>query len=77
MRRQYLARSILSIAEITIEEFIDSNRLEDKLLFIDQLPEGLLNRLYAEYVGLNEESRSKFSLKTDEEVKEVIDDIKK
>jgi len=77
IRRQLLARSISKIAGIEIEEFIGNSSLDAKLMFIDELDEALLNRLYAEYSALAEESKNKFSVKTDNEAKEIVEDLKK
>jgi hypothetical protein len=77
IRRQLLARALTHVAGIEIEQFISSNTLESKLLFIDELDEALLNRIYNEYLILNKESKEKYSLKEDADVKEVVEDIKK
>lgn len=77
LRRQTLARSLTKIAGISIEDFIGSRNLEDKLLFLDELPDSLLLRLYQEYSVLVKETEQKFSIKTDKDAKEVVDDLKK
>jgi hypothetical protein len=77
VRKQLLARSIVQIGGIDIDNFIGSNSLDDKLLFIDELDDILLNRLYSEYVALTKEARDKYSVKNEEEVKEVVGDLKK
>ncbi len=77
MRKQYLARSITHIAGVDINNFLASDKLEAKLAFIDELDEPLLNHLYSEYLELTKEAREKYSVKSDEEVKEVLEDLKK
>lgn len=77
IRRQFLARSIVKIAGIDVEEFIGSNAIEAKLNFIDELDESLLSRLYSEYLILNDEAKQKFSLRTEADAKEVAEDLKK
>lgn len=77
IRRQFLARSIVEIAGVSIEQFIGSNSAEDKCLFIDELDESVLNRLYDEYLILVKEFKDKYAIKTEEEIKEFIGDIKK
>lgn len=77
IRRQFLARSIVSVAETNINEFLASNSFEDKLAFIDQLDEAFLSRLYEEYMLLVEECKSKYLIKNDQDAKEVVEDLKK
>jgi hypothetical protein len=77
MRRQFLARSITYVAGVDIDQFLGSNDLDDKLTFIDELDESLLNRLYSEYLILVKDAKEKYALKSAEEVKEVLSDLKK
>jgi len=77
IRKQFLARSIISIADVDFEQFIGSNTLEAKLLFIEELDDALLNRLYDEYLILSKEARDKFSINNDKDAKEVVEDLKK
>lgn len=77
LRRQILARSLTHVAGIEFEQFIASNSLEDKLLFLDELDESLLSRLYDEYVLLGKEIKEKYSVKDDKDVEEVFDNLKK
>lgn len=77
IRKQFLARSITSISDVDFEQFIGSNTLEAKLLFIEELDDALLNRLYDEYLILAKEARDKFSIKSDVDGKEVVEDLKK
>ncbi len=77
IRRQLLARSLSHIAGIDAAQFVGSNDLESKLAFVDELGESLLNRLYDEYLTLVKESRDKYSVKNDADVKEVLEDLKK
>jgi hypothetical protein len=77
IRRQLLAYSLVSIAGLDIEQFIGSTNFGDKLSFIDELDHALLNRIYDEYLIMENESREKFSIKSQEEVKEVLEDLKK
>lgn len=75
--KQTLARSLIQIAGTDIDQFLSSSDLNVKLDFITELPQVLFTRLYNEYVVLDTESRERFALKTDNEVKEVIEDLKK
>ena len=77
IRRQLLARSLSQIAGVDASQFVGSNDLESKLAFVDELGESLLNRLYDEYLILVKESREKYSVKNDADVKEVLEDLKK
>lgn len=77
IRRQLLGRSLFMVAGVEIEQFIGSDLLNDKFLFIDELDEPLLTRLYDEYVLLSKEAKEKFSIKTESDMKEVLEDLKK
>jgi hypothetical protein len=77
IRKQFLARSITSIADVDFEQFIGSNTLEAKLLFIEELDDALSNRLYDEYIKMAKDARDKFSIKSDVDGKEVVEDLKK
>lgn len=77
IRRQILGRSLTHISGVEVEQFIGSNSLDSKLIFLDELDESLLARLYDEYVILSKTAKDKFAIKTDQDVKEVVDDIKK
>lgn len=77
IRRQLLARSLISIAGLETEQFVGSNSLEAKLELIDSLPESLLHRIYDEYVELIKSATDKFSIKNIADVKGVIEDLKK
>lgn len=77
IRRQLLARSVVQIAGVDTEQFIGSADIEAKCDFIDLMDESLLNRLYDEYLALVQENKAKYAVKNEEEVKEVIDNLKK
>lgn len=76
-RRQLLARSLTVVAGVEIDQFLNSRELEDRLYFIELLDHALLIRLYNEYVTLSKEAQDRFSPKTEEQVKEVVEDLKK
>lgn len=75
--KQTLARSLVQIAGTDIDQFLSSSDLDVKLAFIEELPQPLFSRLYNEYAALDAEARDKFAIKTDAEVKEVVEDLKK
>jgi hypothetical protein len=77
MRRQFLGRALIQVAGVDVAQFVGSNTLEAKLQLIDDLPESLLNRLYDEYTLLVKESSDKFAIKTEDDAKEVGEDLKK
>lgn len=77
IRRQLLARAITHVADIEIEQFIGGNTLEQKLMFLDELDDSFLSRLYAEYVSLASSVRDKYAIKNEDDLKEVVEEIKK
>lgn len=77
MRRQFLARALTHVAGVEITQFLGSDELEARLQFIDELDESLLNRLYDEYLTLVKDAKAKYTLKNEEDVKEVLSDLKK
>lgn len=77
IRKQFLARSIISVADVDFEQFIGSNTLESKLLFIEELDDALLNRLYDEYIKMIKIAKDKFGIKNDDDAKQVVADLKK
>lgn len=77
VRRQILARSLASINSMSFSDFIQSNLLDDKLAFIDSLNDGLCVILFDTYTKLVEESNNKYGVNKQEEVMEVLEDLKK
>ncbi len=76
-RKQLLARSLILVAGVEIAQFLNSDELQAKLDFIEEVDHSLLLRLYNEYVLLANEAQEKYALKTVAEVKEVAEDLKK
>lgn len=77
MRKQLVGRSLTHVAGYDIEQFVGANSIEARLAFIDELPESLLDRIFHEYQLLVKESMDKYSIKTESDVKEVLEDLKK
>lgn len=77
MRKQLLARSLVMIAGVDVSAFLGTNDFSAKLEFIDQLDSAFISRLYTEYLLLQEEAKRKYDINSDEEAKEVIEDLKK
>lgn len=75
--KQLLARSLIQISGVDIDQFLSSSDLETRLDFVDMLPQSLFTRLYNEYVVLDNESRDKFVMKNELQVQEVVEDLKK
>ena len=77
IRRQLLARSLVSIAGVEISQFVGTNSLEARLQLIDHLDESLLNRLFDDYSELVKESKDKFAIKSVEDAREIVEELKK
>lgn len=77
VRKQYLARSLIKVAGIDINQFVGSDLLEARLEFIDNLDEALLERLYNEYLLLTKDAKEKYAIKTEKDAEEVAEDLKK
>lgn len=76
-RKQLLARSLVVIAGVETSQFLYSEELEVRLDFIEMMDHALLLRLYNEYVLLANEAQDKYAIKTQAEVQEVLEDLKK
>jgi len=76
-RKQLLARAVTVVAGVPIDQFLHSDELEAKLEFIELIDHALLHRLYSEYVSVVQEAQAKYSPKTEEQAKEVVEDLKK
>jgi len=77
LRRQQLARSIKFIDNAEFSLVIGSDNLFDKLNFVEELDESIVQRLDEEYEKLAKSVRDKYALKTEEDIKEVAEDLKK
>ena len=76
-RKQILARSIVVVAGVDVDQFLGSTQTQAKLDFIEEMDHSLLVRLYNEYNLLAQEAETKYSPKSEEEIKEVLQDLKK
>ena len=76
-RKQLLARSLVIIAGIETSQFLYSDELDVRLDFIELMDHALLLRLYNEYVLLSNEAQDKYAIKTQAEVQEALEDLKK
>lgn len=77
MRRHALARAVKMVAGNKLEDFIGSKEIDDKLYFIDELDDFVLTKLYKEYGKLSEDAQRKYGLQTEQQQKEVSEEIKK
>jgi hypothetical protein len=77
IRRQILARSLAQIENMSFEDCIGSKNINDKLNFIDSLDETLCNLLFSAFDDLVKDANNKYGQKTPEQVKEVVEDLKK
>ena len=76
-RRQQLARAMVAIDGKDIGLILGDESIEAKLNLIDEMDQNLITHLYSQFSLLNKEGDEKFSIKTDVEMKEVVEDIKK
>jgi hypothetical protein len=76
-RKQILARSLVVVAGVDITQFLSSYDLQDRLDFIELMDNALLLRLYSEYVKMDKEVNDKYALKTEAEIRTVVEDLKK
>lgn len=77
IRKQALARSLVSVAGVDLEAFLGTTDFSAKLDFIDELDDAISDRLYNEYLAINKEIKDKYAIKTEQDAKEVIEDLKK
>ena len=77
IRKQLLARSLTVVAGVESTQFLNSNDLQDRLDFIELMDHALLLRLYNEYNILAKEVQDRYAIKSEQEVKEVVEDLKK
>jgi hypothetical protein len=78
IRRQTLARSLTAVDDMSVEELIGSNTIEDKLELIKSLDENLVDYMYKHYEEyILKVSRTKYAINTDKDVAEVVEAVKK
>jgi len=77
IRRQLLARSLTKVVGTDVEQFVGSNQIQARLDLVDDMDDALLNRLYDEYLKMVNSTKSRFLAKTDDDAKEIVEDLKK
>ncbi len=77
IRRQTLAKAIYEIDGQTVEDTLGGDDFSLRLALIDDMEDATVIKLYNEFNELRNEVQTKYKLNTEQEVKEVIEDIKK
>lgn len=77
IRKQLLARAIVQITGYDVELFIGDPSIAARLEFVDELEEPMLIKLYSEYLDLAQTTQERYFVKTESDVKEVMEDLKK
>lgn len=76
-RAQQLARAIYAIDGVLIEEILGTSDVSTISHLLDEMDDNTLNYLYNHYSLLNEEANKKYAIKSPEDAKEVLDNVKK
>lgn len=78
LRKNQLARSLTKIDGNDIGAILGDNSIDAVISFLDNAMEEIVfNKLYDEFTALKKEVQTKYGINTNEEVKEVIADLKK
>lgn len=78
LRRQTLARALAAVDNMPIRDIIGSDDVESKLEFLRELDENLINMMYKHYEeNVLKVSKDKYAIKTEEDVVEVVEAVKK
>jgi predicted flavoprotein YhiN len=77
VRSQVLARSIVSIGGVPFEELIQSNDVDQKVLFLDEMDDLFVTKLWVELQEMNESVKVEYGLAKANVIEEVVADIKK
>jgi hypothetical protein len=76
-RLQTLARSIYAIDKVPISLVIGSSKLEDIIVWVDNMDETIIEFIHNFYLKMMNKHKSKFSIKDEEDAKGVAEEIKK
>jgi hypothetical protein len=77
IRRHTLSRAIQEINGMPINVALGSNNFEDRLLFIDELDESIVQKLFLEYESMREEHVNSIDKDLGKTSQEVAESIKK
>lgn len=72
-----LAHSLIKIDGQDVNFVIKADNLNDKVNMLEQLEETVIDQLYNTYSKLKETSDNQFSIKTEKDMKEVSEELKK
>lgn len=72
-----LALSLVSIDGVSFDVMVGSSDINKKIAFLNELDQSLLLKLFAEQSDLSKESNDRFAVKTEEQAKELVEDLKK
>jgi hypothetical protein len=76
-RRQELAYAIYRIDGVPIDQVLGTEDFEARLEWVEDLDLSLQKYLHAELGAMDNQARDNFAIKTDAQLKEVIEDAKK
>lgn len=72
-----LAYSIYEIDGQPISVVLGSNKIEDRVSFVENLDEHVIEHLHDRYLEMVKKNKTKFTIKNTNDAKEVAEDIKK
>lgn len=77
IRSQILSRALAAVDGQDFSAIVGSDDSDVRMMGLEQLDEVVLRLLMQEYQKLSEENNKKFGIKTEEDLEEVVEDIKK
>lgn len=72
-----LAYSLIKIDQQNIEMMFKIDSLQDKIKLLEDLEESTTDRLFAAFEELKNTANDRFAIKTEEDIKEISDSLKK
>jgi hypothetical protein len=76
-RKHQLAYAIIQVDGQDLDLVLGTNDFNAKLSFIEEMEENIIDHIYDKFSDLNAEVKKQFAPKSDKEVQEVVEDIKK
>lgn len=76
-RNNVLSRSIYAIGGASLEDVLGTSDSTTVLKWLDDMDDTILEYLHNEYLEMVKKNRKRFEVKTDEQVKEVVEELKK
>jgi len=77
LRAHTVARTIYAIDDYPIDAILGTDDMETKLAFVDELDENVIVTIHKKYEKLVQSGKEKFGLETEDQVKEVVEAVKK